>query len=82
MKKNRNTKKPSRLDEILRVTTRDHLHESSNQISSRLIVLSCEVGELERKTLELTAALAATREQRVTLNAIIAGLGGILDARR
>lgn len=74
-------KKPSKLDALAEATRQDYSHASSAVVGSRRTVLTCEAEEIDKAIIGLQAALARARERRARVQAIIVGLGIVLERR-
>lgn len=74
-------KRPSKLDELAIATKQDWSHQNSVVISSKRALLEFEVAQIDAKLIALSGAITAARARRAKLNAMILGLGLVLDKR-
>jgi hypothetical protein len=79
--KQQKVRKPTMLEAHAQSIERNHAYQSSSRITSRLIVLACEIGELEREIVALQMAAANAKAKRLQLTASMAGYQAILDKR-
>ena len=73
--------KRTKQEQIACETERDFSHQSSEQITSSLIVLACEQAELEREMERLTLSMTTARHKQKFLEAKREGLNAILNKR-
>jgi len=73
--------KRTKQEQIACETERDFSHQSSEQITSSLIVLACEQSELEKELMRLTLSVTTARHKQKFLEAKRAGLNAILNKR-
>lgn len=74
-------KKASPAQQLTESTRRENAHHSSARLNSKLIVLACEAGEVDREVVALTAAVANAKERRAHLAAVQEGLRQALAQR-
>lgn len=74
-------KKPTKTEELIHAVARDNSFHSSARIESKMRMIECEVEELEREIVALSAAIVNAKKRKAGLEAIEAGLGQILDKR-
>ena len=73
--------KKSKLDCLAITTEKNYAFHSSSRINSRLIVLACEVGELERQLVDMAACASNARGRKAKIGAVMVGLQAILNKR-
>lgn len=73
--------KVSKTEIIAMETERDHIHQSSAQVTSALVVVVCEQTELEKEVRRLMMQIADAKQRQKFLDAKRAGLNMILFKR-
>jgi hypothetical protein len=74
-------KKLGRLELISEAVRKQHSHLNSKIITDKQDLLIFEQSQVDTSILNLTAALAAKKERRTQITAILTGLGEVLACR-
>lgn len=73
--------KPNALEELARSMEQEYGNQHSNRVQARRAILQYTLKQVDDEIVDLQAAMKSTREQRAKLQAMILGLGRVLDKR-
>jgi hypothetical protein len=81
MKKQPRERKPTKFEGLSHAAEQQCAHHSSARIISRRAVMLFEIGALDEEIIALTGAASKARDRRAILQAMVNGMGQVLDKR-
>ena len=73
--------KPTKLEALTESVAQDYAHQNSQIIHSRKRVLEFEAEEADKSIIATAGALAAVRERRAKIQALLVGLENVIRKR-